>query len=97
MSLNAIEQMKKKGYLYLNVLWFDNGMYRLRFMSDVKTDFSKILSDLKDAGFNDYKMEELTGVNRSNLTKLRTGKRAQPNYDDGVAIINVYNREVTGA
>ncbi len=89
--------MKKKGFLYLKVLLFDNGMYRLRFMSDMKTDFSKILSDLKDAGFNDYKMEELTGVNRSNLTKLRTGKRAQPNYDDGVAIINVYNKEVTGA
>jgi len=66
-------------------------------MSEVKTDFSKILSDLKDAGFNDYKMEELTGINRSNLTKLRTGKRAQPNYDDGVAIINIYNKEVTGA
>lgn len=89
--------MKKKGFLYLKVLWFDNGMYRLRAMNDAKTDFSKILSDLKDAGFNDYKMEELTGINRSNLTKLRTGKRAQPNYDDGVAIMNVYNKEVTGA
>lgn len=66
-------------------------------MSDSKTDFSEILSTLKDAGFNDYKMEELTGVNRSNLTKLRTGKRAQPNYDDGIAIINVYNKEVTGS
>jgi len=82
--------MKKKGFLYLNVLWFDNGMVRLRFMSDTKTDFSKILSDLKDAGFNDYKMEELTGINRSNLTKLRTGKRSQCNYDDGVVIMNVY-------
>ena len=66
----------------------------LVFMS---TDFSKILTELKDAGFNDYKVEELTGINRSNLTKLRTGKRAQPNYDDGVAIMNVYNEEVTGA
>ena len=72
-------------------------MYRLRFMSSVKTDFSKILTELKDAGFNDYKVEELTGINRSNLTKLRTGKRAQPNYDDGVAIMSVYNKEVTGA
>ena len=89
--------MKKKGFLYLNVLWFDNGMYRLRFMGNSKTDFSKILSDLKDAGFNDYKMEELTGINRSNLTKLRTGKRSQCNYDDGFAIMKVYNKEVTGA
>ena len=72
-------------------------MYKLWFMSELKTNFSEILSVLKDAGFNDYKMEELTGVNRSNLTKLRTGKRAQPNYDDGIAIINVYNKEVTGA
>lgn len=89
--------MQIKGFLYLKVLWFDKGMYRLRFMSRVKTDFSKILTSLKEAGFNDYKLEELTGINRSNLTKLRTGKRTQCNYDDGVAIMNIYNKEVTGA
>ena len=63
-------------------------------MNDSKTDFSKILTELKIAGFNDYDMEKLTGINRSNLTKLRTGKRDQPKYDDGVAIMNVYDSEL---
>ena len=72
-------------------------MYRLRFMSSSKTDFSKILNELKAVGLGDYDIQRITGINRSNLTKLRTGKRAQPNYDDGVAIMNIYNKEVTGA
>ena len=54
------------------------------------TNFSKILEELRDKGFNDYKMAELTGVNRTSLSKLRTGARKQPNYDDGVAIMEVY-------
>lgn len=72
-------------------------MYRLRAMKRKKTDFSKILTKLKDAGFNDYRVEELTGINRSNLTKLRTGKRSQCNYDDGVLIVDLYNKEVCGS
>ena len=57
------------------------------------TDFSKILSDLRDWGFNDYKMSELTGIERSKLSKLRTGDRKQPNYDDGVEIARIYEIE----
>lgn len=57
------------------------------------TDFSKILTDLKEWGYNDYKMAELTGVNRTTLTKLRSGDRKQPNYDDGAAIVAVYDKE----
>ena len=62
-----------------------------------ETDFSKLLEELRDAGFNDYRMEELTGINRPNLTRLRQGKRKQPNYDDGAAIMEIYNKEVSGA
>ena len=58
------------------------------------TDFSEILEKLRDKGLNDYKMSELTGVNRTSLSKLRTGDRKQPNYDDGVAIMEVYQREI---
>lgn len=62
-------------------------------MNDKKTDFAKILTELKESGFNDYDMEKLTGINRSNLTKLRTGKRDQPKYDDGVAIMEIFEKE----
>lgn len=62
-------------------------------MERIKTDFAKILSELRDNGFNDYKMAELTGVNRSMLSKLRIGKRKQPNYDDGVEIMRIYKEE----
>ncbi len=63
-------------------------------MARIKTDFSKILTELKESGFNDYEMSELTEIERSMLTRLRTGKRKQPNYDDGVAIMNVYLKEI---
>ncbi len=61
------------------------------------TDFSKVLEELREKGFNDYKMAELTGVNRTSLSKFRTGARKHPNYDDGVAIMEIYNKEVSGA
>ena len=57
------------------------------------TDFSEILAQLREWGFNDYKMAELTGIERSRLSKLRTGDRKQPTYDDGVAIMKIYQRE----
>lgn len=62
-------------------------------MTRKTTDFSKILEELRENGFNDYKMAELTGVNRTSLSKLRTGARKQPNYDDGVAIMGIYRKE----
>ena len=57
------------------------------------TDFSAILTELRDQGFNDYKVSEVTGIERSKLSKLRTGDRKQPSYDDGLAIMKVYKRE----
>ncbi len=54
------------------------------------TDFKKILSDLKDWGLNDYKLSEQTGIERSKLSKLRTGRHKQASYDDGVEIMKVY-------
>ena len=67
---------------------------KMIFMTKEITDFSEILEKLRDKGLNDYKMSELTGVNRTSLSKLRTGDRKQPNYDDGVAIMEVYQREI---
>ena len=66
-------------------------------IKNMATDFVKILEKLRDAGFNDYRMEELTGINRPNLTRLRQGKRKQPNYDDGAAIMKIYKEKITGA
>jgi len=57
------------------------------------TDFSKILEDLRSWGFNDYKMSDLTGIERSKLSKFRTGDRKQPTYDDGVEIMKIYSKE----
>ena len=39
---------------------------------------------------NDYKMAELTGIERTKLSRLRTGKIKQPTYDDGVEIIKIH-------
>lgn len=54
------------------------------------TDFTTILKELQEKGLNDYKMAELTGIERTKLSRLRTGKIKQPTYDDGVAIMNIY-------
>ena len=58
-----------------------------------RTDFSKILTELRELGINDYKLAELTGIERSKLSKFRTGDRKQPSYDDGVEIMKIYGRE----
>tara|TARA_R100001143_G_C3359251_1_gene134492 strand:- start:442 stop:648 length:207 start_codon:yes stop_codon:yes gene_type:complete len=58
------------------------------------TDFSKILEDLREWGFNDYKMAELTGIERSKLSKFRTGDRKNPTYDDGCAIMKVFKSQM---
>ena len=56
-----------------------------------KTDFSRILKELSERGINDYKLSEITGIERTKLTKLRTGVKQQPYYDDGIAIMKTYN------
>jgi len=62
-------------------------------MSREITDFSKVLTDLKDWGVGDTQMEELTGIERTGLLRLRKGTKTQPNYDDGVEIMRVYQKE----
>ena len=54
------------------------------------TDFAAILKELQANGLNDYKMAELTGIERTKLSRLRTGKIQQPTYDDGIEIMKVY-------
>ena len=60
---------------------------------DMTTDFAKILSELKEMGINDYRLAQLTGIERTKLTKLRTGIKKQAFYDDGVAIMKIYKEE----
>ena len=57
------------------------------------TDFSEILTNLRDWDINDYEMSKRTGIERSKLSKLRTGDRKQPNYDDGALIMRIYQKE----
>lgn len=59
----------------------------------METDFAKILTDLQAEGVNDYKLAELTGIERTKLSRLRTGKIKQPTYDDGTKIMQVYNKK----
>jgi len=66
-------------------------------MARIKTDFAQILTELRDIGFNDYRMAELTEINRTMLSKLRVGKRKQPNYDDGAEIMKIYEKEVVAS
>jgi len=58
-----------------------------------ETDFQAILSDLREWGLNDYELERRTGLGRSKFTKLRTGARKQPNYDDGCLIVEIWKKE----
>jgi len=63
-------------------------------MAVKNTDFSKILSELREKGITDYMMSNQTGIDRSLLTKLRTGQRKQTNYDVGVEIMRIYKKEI---
>lgn len=54
------------------------------------TDFQEILTELQEQGITDYQMWKLTGEDRSKFTKLRTGARKSPNYDDGCLIMQIY-------
>lgn len=62
-----------------------------------KTDFSAILEQLREWGVNDYDLAKLTEIERSKLSKLRTGDRKQPTYDDGCAIMKVFKKEKRNA
>jgi len=80
-------------FLSLILIQCGTGNIKGLFMAKESTDFSKILSDLRDWGLNDYDMAKETEIERSKLSKLRTGDRKQPSYDDGVSIMHVYKRE----
>jgi hypothetical protein len=58
-----------------------------------RTDFQKIVQDLKAWGWSDTELAEKTEVPRTKFPKLRSGAHAQPTYDDGVAIMKLYKRE----
>ena len=82
-----------KNYLVLFVTFFDIVNLSAKLALAMATDFSKILEDLREWGFNDYKLAELTGIERSKLSKFRTGDRKNPTYDDGVLIMEIYKAE----
>lgn len=63
-------------------------------MKRKRTDFSKVLTELRKRGVNDYKLSEATGIDRTTLSKLRTGDRKSINYDDGIAIMEVFKNEI---
>ncbi len=62
-------------------------------MAREQTDFRKITQDLKDWGLGDTELAEITGVPRTKFAKLRSGAHAQPTYDDGCAIVDLYKKE----
>ena len=52
-----------------------------------------ILTERRNWGLNDYKISELTRIERSKLSKFRIGDRKNPTYDDGFSIMVVYDNE----
>lgn len=56
------------------------------------TDFSEILGELNDWGYNDYDLAEQIGIERSKLYRFRTGQRKQPYYDEGAAIVDFHKK-----
>ena len=62
-------------------------------MERKQTDFQAMMGDLKEWGVNDYELERRTGVERTKFTKLRTGAKKQPNYDDGCLIVDIWKKE----
>lgn len=55
------------------------------------TEFSPLLNQLRKWGFNDSKIAEMTGIERSMITKLRTRQHRKAGYDEGIAIMNLYH------
>jgi hypothetical protein len=57
------------------------------------TDFSKMLKEIRELGYDDYELEKLIGVERTRLSHLRVGRRKTINYDDGVKIVEFYQKK----
>ena len=56
-----------------------------------KTDFARVLDELAERGLAEDDIARLTGVDKALLRKLRWGVRKQPGYDEGCAIMDLYN------
>ncbi len=56
------------------------------------TDFVKLLIELQDAGYTDQQVAEAAEIDRTMITRLRTGKRDQPKYDAGKAIVDLHKK-----
>ena len=56
------------------------------------TDFSQILGELNEWGYNDYELAKAIGIERSKLYRFRKGERKQPYYDEGAAIMEFYKK-----
>ena len=61
------------------------------------TEFSPFLNQLRKWGFNDSKIAEMTGIERSMITKLRTRQHRKAGYDEGNAIMNLYHSVANGS
>ena len=61
-------------------------------MNDKKTDFTRVLDELANRGLPEDEIARRTGVDKSLIRKLRWGVRKQPGYDEGCAIMDLYNK-----
>ena len=56
------------------------------------TDFVKLLTELQGAGYTDQQVAEAAEIDRTMITRLRTGNRDQPKYDAGKAIVELHKK-----
>lgn len=60
------------------------------------TEFSSHLTHLRKWGFTDTKIAELTNVERSMISKLRTQLHGKVGFDEGTAIMKLYYAVASG-
>ena len=61
-------------------------------MNRQKTDFARILDELAQRGVSEDDVARQTGIDKRLIRKLRWGVRKQPAYDEGCAIMEIYNK-----
>lgn len=61
-------------------------------MGKKKTDFKAIISEIHSNGMSDQWIGNATEIERSKITRVRLGNHKKLDYDDGVAIIELYKR-----
>jgi len=57
----------------------------------VRTDFSEILEKMRKWDITDPHLSEITGIDRTSLTRIRNTPFRKIRYDTGVAIMDVYD------